>query len=134
MSTNFSSEKEFIKDRQRYINIALNSDKRIQILMLVFIIDSHEYILAGQTGGIISLYKDFPKEIMLDLKAVNMSKDENVIKEFISKYGLKEEDYSLENNSTNFRLMIRPTKMISKFIQDNTIGAVREKKMNELGL
>jgi uncharacterized phosphosugar-binding protein len=75
------AEKEFIKDRQRYINIAINSDKRIQILMLVFIIDSHEEILAGQTGGIISLYKDFPKEIMLDLKAVNMSKDENVIKE-----------------------------------------------------
>ena len=134
MSTNFSAEKEFIKDRQRYINIAINSDKRIQILMLVFIIDSHEYILAGQTGGIISLYKDFPKEIMLDLKDVNKSNDENVIKEFISKYRLKEEDYSLENNSTNFRLMIRPTKMISKFIQDNTIGAVREKKMNELGL
>ena len=132
MSTNFSAEKEFIKNRQRYINIALNSDKRIQILMLVFIIDSHEYILAGQTGGIISLYKDFPKEIMLDLKDVNKSNDENVIKEFISKYGLKEEDYSY--NSTNFRLMIRPTKMISKFIQDNTIGAVREKKMNELGL
>ena len=130
MSTDFSAENEFIKDRQRYINIALNSDKRIQILMLVFIIDSHEYILAGQTGGIIPLYKDFPKEIMLDLKAVNMSKDENVIKEFISKYGLKEEDYSY----TNFRLMIQPTKMISKFIQDNTIGAVREKKMNELGL
>ena len=134
MSTNFSAEKEFIKDRQRYINLAINSDKRIQILMLVFIIDSHEYILAGQTGGIISLYKDFPKEIMLDLKDVNKSNDENVIKEFISKYRLKEEDYSLENNSTNFRLMIRPTKMISKFIQDNTIGAVREKKMNELGL
>ena len=130
MSTDFSAEKEFIKDRQRYINIALNSDKRIQILMLVFIIDSHEEILAGQTGGIISLYKDFPKEIMLDLKAVNMSKDENVIKEFISKYGLKEEDYSY----TGFRLMIQPTKMISKFIQDNTIGAVREKKINELGL
>jgi hypothetical protein len=130
MSTDFSAEKEFIKDRQRYINIALNSDKRIQILMLVFIIDSHEEILAGQTGGIISLYKDFPKEIMLDLKVVNKSNDENVIKEFISKYGLKEEDYSY----TNFRLMIQPTKMISKFIQDNTIGAVREKKMNELGL
>ena len=129
MSTDFSAEKEFIKDRQRYINIALNSDKRIQILMLVFIIDSHEYILAGQTGGMISLYKDFPKEIMLDLKDVNKSNDENVIKEFISKYGLKEEDYSYSTN-----LMIRPTKMISKFIQDNTIGAVREKKMNELGL
>ena len=129
MSTNFNAEKEFIKDRQRYINIALNSDKRIQILMLVFIIDSHEYILAGQTGGIISLYKDFPKEIMLDLKDVNKSNDENVIKEFISKYGLKEEDYSYSTN-----LMIRPTKTISKFIQDNTIGAVREKKMNELGL
>ena len=97
MSTNFNAEKEFIKDRQRYINIALNSDKRIQILMLVFIIDSHEYILAGQTGGIISLYKDFPKEIMLDLKDVNKSNDENVIKEFISKYGLKEEDYSTQN-------------------------------------
>ena len=129
MSTNFNAEKEFIKDRQRYINLAINSDKRIQILMLVFIIDSHEYILAGQTGGIISLYKDFPKEIMLDLKDVNKSNDENVIKEFISKYGLKEEDYSYSTN-----LMIRPTKMISKFIQDNTIGAVREKKMNELGL
>jgi len=138
MSTNFSAEKEFTKDRQRYINIALSSDKRIQILMLVFIIDSHEEILAGQTGGIISLYKDFPKEIMLDLKAVNMSKDENVIKEFISKYGLKEEDYSLETRSLTLVgspiLMIQPTKMISKFIQDNTIGAVREKKMNELGL
>ena len=126
MSTDFSAEKE---DRQRYINLAINSDKRIQILMLVFIIDSHEYILAGQTGGIISLYKDFPKEIMLDLKDVNKSNDENVIKEFISKYGLKEEDYSYSTN-----LMIRPTKTISKFIQDNTIGAVREKKMNELGL
>ncbi len=129
MSTDFNVEKEFIKDRQRYINIALNSDKRIQILMLVFIIDSHEEILAGQTGGIISLYKDFPKEIMLDLKDVNKSNDENVIKEFISKYGLKEEDYSY----TNFRLTIQP-KLISKFIQDNTIVAVREKKMNELGL
>ena len=138
MSTNFSAEKEFIKDRQRYINLAINSDKRIQILMLVFIIDSHEEILAGQTGGIISLYKDFPKEIMLDLKAVNKSNDENVIKEFISKYGLKEEDYSLKTRSLTLVgspiLMIRPTKMISKFIQDNTIGAVREKKMNELGL
>ena len=129
MSTNFNAEKEFIKDRQRYINLAINSDKRIQILMLVFIIDSHEYILAGQTGGMISLYKDFPKEIMLDLKVVNKSNDENLIKEFISKYGLKEEDYSYSTN-----LMIRPTKTISKFIQDNTIGAVREKKMNELGL
>ena len=66
---------------------------------------------------------------MLDLKDVNKSNDENVIKEFISKYGLKEEDYSYSTN-----LMIRPTKTISKFIQDNTIGAVREKKMNELGL
>ena len=129
MSTNFNAEKEFIKDSQRYINLAINSDKRIQILMLVFIIDSHEYILAGQTGGMISLYKDFPKEIMLDLKVVNKSNDENLIKEFISKYGLKEEDYSYSTN-----LMIRPTKTISKFIQDNTIGAVREKKMNELGL
>jgi hypothetical protein len=134
MSTDFSAEKEFIKDRQRYINIALNSDKRIQILMLLFIIDANEDILVGQTGDIISLYKQFPEEIMLDLKVVNKSNDENVIKEFISRYGLKEEDYTLEiNNSTNFSLTIQP-KLISKFIQDNTIGAVREKKMNELGL
>ena len=132
MSTDFSAEKEFIKDRQRYINIALNSDKRIQILMLVFIIDARpDFFLAGVD---ISLCKQFPEEIMLDLKDVNKSNDENVIKEFISKYGLKEEDYSLEiNNSTNFSLTIQP-KLISKFIQDNTIGAVREKKMNELGL
>ena len=138
MSTDFSAEKEFIKDRQRYINIALNSDKRIQILMLLFIIDANEDILVGQTGDIISLYKHFPEEIMLDLKVVNKSNDENVIKEFISKYGLKEEDYSLETRSLTLVgspiLMIQPTKLISKFIQDNTIGAVREKKMNELGL
>jgi hypothetical protein len=127
MSTDFSAEKEFIKDRQRYINIALNSDKRIQILMLVFIIDARpDFFLAGVD---ISLCKQFPEEIMLDLKDVNKSNDENVIKEFISKYGLKEEDYSY----TNFSLTIQP-KLISKFIQDNTIGAVREKKMNELGL
>lgn len=149
--------KEFNKDPQRYINLALNSDKRIQLLMVLFISDN---ITAKQHIAKIlyiqnqmnliknsdTLYKMFSSEIITDIKSVLLSSNITELEEFKSKYSLNEEEctirkldkeYPYDKNGEvkqNFTIDIIPDKTISQFIEDNTIDKIREKRLKSLGL
>ena len=134
--------KEFDRDPQRYVNLILQSDKRMQMLMMMFIADN---II---DGSVTELLRKFPREILLDLKGVNKSKDKEYIKDFISKYSLNESDYSLENynefgSSTPEHpikfvetiINIKPNDTIKQFVEDNSVANIRQRRLEEeLGL
>ena len=132
--------KEFDRDPQRYVNLILQSDKRMQMLMMMFIADSNEA----------ELLRQFPREILLDLKGVNKSKDKEYIDEFISKYSLNESDYYLSvredkkypyEKGETFKVIvetiinIKPDDTIKQFVEDNSVDNIRQRRLEEeLGL
>ena len=134
--------KEFDRDPQRYVNLILQSDKRMQMLMMMFIADN--IIDAAE------LLRQFPREILLDLKGVNKSKDKEYIDEFISKYSLNESDYYLSVNEdkkypyekgevfkviVETRINIKPDDTIKQFVEDNSVANIRQMRLEEeLGL
>ena len=134
--------KEFDRDPQRYVNLILQSDKRMQMLMMMFIADN--IIDAAE------LLRQFPREILLDLKGVNKSKDKEYIDEFISKYSLSESDYYLSVNEdkkypyekgevfkviVETRINIKPDDTIKQFVEDNSVANIRQMRLEEeLGL
>ena len=133
--------KEFDRNPQRYINLILQSDKRMQMLMMMFIADN---IISDST----ELLRQFPLEILLDLKAVNKSKDKEYIDEFISKYSLNESDYSVNENKKypydkgevfkvilEYRIDINPNETIKQFIEEWSVANIRQRRLEEeLGL
>ena len=135
--------KEFDRNPQRYINLILQSDKRMQMLMMMFIADN---IISNST----ELLRQFPREILLDLKGVNKSKDKEYIDEFISKYSLNESDYYLSVNEDKkypyekgevfkvieeTRINIKPEDTIKQFVEDNSVANIRQRRLEEeLGL
>lgn len=136
--------KEFNRDAQRYINLVLKSDKRIQILTIMFIADNI-------IGPITELLKQFPSEVMLDLKAVNKSKDKEYIDEFIAKYSLNEADYSLDagglftvkgevligkyfERGVQTHIYLNPNETIKQFVENNSVANIRQRRLEELGL
>jgi hypothetical protein len=132
---------EFNKDPQRYINYALNSDKRIQLLMVLFISDNIHNPRFRDT-----LYEKFNSEIITDIKSALLSSNITELEDFRSKYSLNEEEYTIrkldkkypydKNGEVkqNFTIDIIPDKTISQFIEDNTIEKIREKRLKELGI
>ena len=122
--------KEFDRDPQRYINLILQSDKRMQMLMMMFIADN---II---DGSVTELLRKFPREVILDSKAINKSKDKEYIKDFISKYSLNESDYSLENYKEEETIInIKPNDTIKQFVEDNSVANIRQRRLEEeLGL
>ena len=134
--------KEFDRNPQRYMNLILQSDKRMQMLMMMFIADN---IIDP-----VELLRQFPREILLDLKGVNKSKDKEYIDEFISKYSLNESDYYLSVNEdkkypndkgeevkviVETRINIKPEDTIKQFVEDNSVANIRQRRLEEeLGL
>ena len=122
--------KEFNRDPQRYMNLIIQSDKRMQLLMFMFIADN---II---DGSVTELLRKFPREVILDSKAINKSKDKEYIDEFISKYSLNESDYSLENYKEEETIInIKPNDTIKQFVEDNSVANIRQRRLEEeLGL
>lgn len=132
--------KEFDRNPQRYINLILQSDKRMQMLMMMFIADN---IISNAA----ELLRQFPRGILLDLKGVNKSKDKEYIDEFISKYSLNESDYYLSVNEdkkypydkgetfiVETRINLKPEDTIKQFVEDNSVANIRQRRLEELGI
>ena len=93
---------EFTKQPERYINLALRSDLKIQLLLSMFILDSIEVDDIFR-----KLFKKIPREILVDLKRLVNSENggENTPKEEIDqlviKYSLNEEDYVIDKSEAD---------------------------------
>lgn len=135
--------KEFDRNPQRYINLILQSDKRMQMLMMMFIADNIIDV------SVTELLRQFPREILLDLKGVNKSKDKEYIDEFISKYSLNESDYYLSVNEdkkypyekgetfkviVETRINIKPDDTIKQFVEEWSVANIRQRRLEELGI
>lgn len=134
---------EFTKQPERYINLALRSDLKIQLLLSMFILDSIEVDDIFR-----KLFKKIPREIMVDLKrSVNSENSgENTPKEEIDqlviKYSLSEEDYVIEKKSEaddwkgtsdRYSLFVKNYDYVVKWIE-GAVSALRQEKLTELGL
>lgn len=134
---------EFTKQPERYINLALRSDLKIQLLLSMFILDSIEVDDIFR-----KLFKKIPREILTDLKrSVNSENSgENTPKEEIDqlviKYSLSEEDYVIEKKSEaddwkgtsdRYSLFVKNYDYVVKWIE-GAVSALRQEKLTELGL
>lgn len=120
--------KEFDRDPQRYINLALQSDKRIQVLMTAFIFDN----IVNQEV-LIKAISMIPRQIILDLKKANKLQDEVDIQDFMSKYDLIDSDY-FQSSITIGQKWINPNETIKQFVEDNSVANIRQRRLSELGL
>lgn len=121
-----SAEDELSRDINRYIQLMLKSDIKTQFILFGFILDHMEFENKADI-----LYK-FPREVFLDIKYVNLLKNENdhdsILKVIMDKYGIGDDEYSFNGIlSLNFE-------GISKWIIDNSISSIREEKLNKIGL
>ena len=134
---------EFTKQPERYINIALRSDLKIQLLLSMFILDSIE-----ADDDFRKLFKKIPREILTDLKRLVNSENsgENTTKEEIDqlviKYSLSEEDYTIskiaeaddwKGTSDRYSLFVKNYDYVVKWIE-GAVSAVRQEKLTKLGL
>ena len=134
---------EFTKQPERYINLALRSDLKIQLLLSMFIIDSIELDDIFR-----KLFKKIPREILTDLKRLVNSENsgentpKEVIDQLVIKYSLSEEDYTISKTSeadewkgTSYRysLFVKNYDYVVKWIEVAVI-ALRQEKLTELGL
>lgn len=121
-----SAEDELSRDINRYIQLMLKSNIKTQFMLFGFILDHMEFENKADI-----LYK-FPREVFLDIKYVNLLKNENdhdsILKVIMDKYGIGDDEYSFNGIlSLNFE-------SISKWIIDNSISSIREEKLNSIGL
>lgn len=134
---------EFTKQPERYINLALRSDLKIQLLLSMFILDSIEFDDIFR-----KLFKKIPREILTDLKrSVNSENSgENTPKEEIDqlviKYSLSEEDYTIskiaesdewKGTPDRYSLFVKNYDYVVKWIE-GAVSALRQEKLTELGL
>lgn len=134
---------EFTKQPERYINLALRSDLKIQLLLSMFILDSIEVDDIFR-----KLFKKIPREILTDLKRLVNSENsgENTTKEEIDqlviKYSLSEEDYTISKKSEaddwkgtpdRYSLFVKNYDYVVKWIE-GAVSALRQEKLTELGL
>lgn len=117
--------KEFDRDPQRYINLALQSDKRIQMLMTAFIFDN-----IVNRDVLLKAINMIPRQIILDLKNANKLQEQFDIQDFMSKYDLIDSDYSITMGSK----WINPNEAIKQFVEDNSVANIRQSRLSELGL
>lgn len=126
---------EFTKQPERYIDLAIRSDLKTQLLLSMFIFDNIEVDENWR-----KLFKKIPREIMVDLKrSVNSENSgENTPKEEIDqlviKYSLSEEDYEiLKSTSDRYSLFVKNYDYVVKWIE-GAVSALRQEKLTELGL
>lgn len=134
---------EFTKQPERYINLALRSDLKIQLLLSMFILDSIEVDDIFR-----KLFKKIPREILVDLKRLVNSENsgENTTKEEIDqlviKYSLSEGDYTISKTSEadewkgtpdRYSLFVKNYDYVVKWIE-GAVSALRQDKLTELGL
>lgn len=133
---------EFTKQPERYIDLAIRSDLKIQLLLSMFILDSIEVDDIFR-----KLFKKIPREILVDLKRLVNSENggENTPKEEIDqlviKYSLNEEDYVIEKSeadewkgtSDRYSLFVKNYDYVVKWIE-GAVSALRQEKLTELGL
>ena len=134
---------EFTKQPERYINLALRSDLKIQLLLSMFILDSIEVDDIFR-----KLFKKIPREILVDLKRLVNSENggENTPKEEIDqlviKYSLSEGDYTIsktseadewKGTSDRYSLFVKNYDYVVKWIE-GAVSALRQEKLTELGL
>lgn len=126
---------EFTKQPERYIDLAIRSDLKTQLLLSMFIFDNIEVDENWR-----KLFKKIPREIFTDLKrSVNSENSgENTPKEEIDqlviKYSLSEEDYEiLKSTSDRYSLFVKNYDYVVKWIE-GAVSALRQEKLTELGL
>lgn len=126
---------EFTKQPERYIDLAIRSDLKTQLLLSMFIFDNIEVDENWR-----KLFKKIPREILTDLKrSVNSENSgENTPKEEIDqlviKYSLSEEDYEiLKSTSDRYSLFVKNYDYVVKWIE-GAVSALRQEKLTELGL
>lgn len=126
---------EFTKQPERYIDLAIRSDLKTQLLLSMFIFDNIEVDENWR-----KLFKKIPREIFTDLKrSVNSENSgENTPKEemdqLVIKYSLSEEDYEiLKNTSDRYSLFVKNYDYVVKWIE-GAVSALRQEKLTELGL
>lgn len=134
---------EFTKQPARYIDLAIRSDLKTQLLLSMFIFDNIEVDENWR-----KLFKKIPREILTDLKrSVNSENGgENTPKEEIDqlviKYSLSEEDYTIsktseadewKGTSDRYSLFINNHNYAVKWIE-GAVSALRQEKLIELGL
>lgn len=126
---------EFTKQPERYIDLALRSDIKIQLLLAMFIFD---YIEIDDKWS--KLIKKIPIEILTDFKksvnsehsGENTPKEE--IEQFVIKYSLSEGDYTIsKGTSDRYSLFINKFDYVVKWIE-GAVSALRQEKLTELGL
>jgi len=137
---------EITKQPERYIDIAIRSDIKIQLLLAMFILDNIEIDDIFR-----NLLKKIPREILTDLKRSINSENggENTPKEEIDqhiiKYSLSEDEYKIffkkgfEDTPVSFEsadrysLIIKNYEYLLKWIE-GAISDPRQDKLTELGL
>jgi hypothetical protein len=134
---------EFTKQPERYIDLALRSDIKIQLLLAMLTFD---YINIDDKWS--KLIKKIPREILTDFKKSVNSKNsgQNTTKEeieqFVIKYSLSEENYKITKTSeydeckgTSYRysFFINNYDYVVKWIE-GAISDIRQEKLAELGL
>ena len=121
-----SAQDELLRDINRYIQLMLKSNIKTQFIFFGFILDLMEFENKSD------IFYKFPREVFLDIKYVNLLKNENdhdsILKVIMDKYGIGDDEYSFNGIlSLNFE-------SISKWIIDNSISSIREEKLNSIGL
>jgi hypothetical protein len=125
---------EFTKQPERYINLALRSDIKIQLLLAMLTFD---YINIDDKWS--KLIKKIPREILTDFKKSVNSKNsgQNTTKEeieqFVIKYSLSEENYKITKISDRYSFFINNYDYVVKWIE-GAISDIRQEKLTELGL
>ena len=134
---------EFTKQPARYIDLAIRSDLKTQLLLSMFIFDNIEVDENWR-----KLFKKIPREILTDLKrSVNSENGgENTPKEEIDqlviKYSLSEEDYTIskiaeadewKGTPDRYSLFVKNYDYVVKWIE-GAVSALRQEKLTELGL
>jgi hypothetical protein len=134
---------EFTKQPERYIDLAIRSDIKIQLLLVMFIFDNIEIDDKWN-----KLIKKIPREILTDLrKSVNSEKSgQNTTKEeieqFVIKYSLSDEGHTIEKTSEaddwkgtsdRYSFFTNNSDYAVKWIE-GAVSALRQEKLTELGL
>ena len=134
---------EFTKQPERYIDLAIRSDIKIQLLLAMFIFDNIEI-----DDECSKLIKKIPREILTDFRksinsehsGQNTTKEE--IEQFVIEYSLSEEGYTIEKTSEadewkgtsdRYTFFIKNYDYVVKWIE-GAVSALRQEKLTELGL
>lgn len=135
---------QFNKQPERYIDLAIRSDIKIQLLLTMFIFDYYIEI----DDELSKLLKKIPIEILTDLRksvnsemsGQNATKEE--IEQFVIKYSLDKDEHKiskiseaddLKGTPDRYIVTINDYAYVVKWIE-GAVSALRQEKLTELGL